>query len=84
MKSRVCARREPDENNTNKMKRAPTEKVIWKTEPQSPVSDALEQAVRWGKMSFRELMEDLVANKDARDNVFKRTGSKPDGEDEAG
>ena len=51
-----------------------------RTEPHSPVSYALEQAVRWGRMSFPELMEDLVRNDDARREMFRRAGVNSDNE----
>ena len=45
-----------------------------KTEPHSPVSYALEQAVRWGKMPLPELLMDLVQNAEVRGEVFRRLG----------
>jgi len=45
-----------------------------KTEPHSPVSYALEQAVRWGKMPLPELLSDLVQNSEVRGEVFRRLG----------
>ena len=45
-----------------------------KTEPHSPVSYALEQAVRWGKMPLPELLMDLVENVQVRGEVFRRLG----------
>lgn len=45
-----------------------------KTEPHSPVSYALEQAVRWGKMPLPELLMDLVQNDEVRGEVFRRLG----------
>ena len=45
-----------------------------KTEPHSPVSYALEQAVRWGKMPLPELLKDLVQNTEVRGEVFRRLG----------
>lgn len=44
------------------------------TEPHSPVSYALEQAVRWGKMGLPELMAELIAEESARDDLFRRVG----------
>lgn len=44
------------------------------TEPHSPVSYALEQAVRWGKMPLPELLMDLVQNDQVRGEVFRRLG----------
>ena len=45
-----------------------------KTEPHSPVSYSLEQAVRWGRMSLPELLADLIGDSSARDEYFKRVG----------
>jgi type VI secretion system protein ImpA len=45
-----------------------------RTEPHSPVSYALEQAVRWGKMSLPELMKDLIPDDSVRGELFRRTG----------
>ena len=39
-------------------------------EPHSPVSYALEQVVRWGRMSLPELLAELVADQSAREAVF--------------
>ena len=45
-----------------------------RTEPHSPVAYALEQAVRWGRMSLPELMNDLISDESARHEMFKRLG----------
>lgn len=45
-----------------------------RTEPHSPVSYALEQAVRWGRMSLPELLAELIGDTAARDDLFKRMG----------
>ena len=45
-----------------------------RTEPHSPVSYALEQAVRWGRMPLPELLRDLVSEETVRENVFRRLG----------
>jgi type VI secretion system protein ImpA len=45
-----------------------------KTEPHSPLSYALEQAVRWGRMPLPELLRDLVSNSDVLEAVYKRMG----------
>jgi type VI secretion system protein ImpA len=45
-----------------------------RTEPHSPVSYALEQAVRWGRMPLPELMAELVTDESARRQIFLRTG----------
>ncbi len=45
-----------------------------KTEPHSPLSYTLEQAVRWGKMPLPELLNDLVQDPAVRAEVFRRMG----------
>ena len=45
-----------------------------RTEPHSPVSYAVEQAVRWGRMKLPELLAELVADDSTRQEIFKRTG----------
>lgn len=47
-----------------------------RTEPHSPVSYALEQAVRWGKMPLPELMGELIPDQAAREQLFKLVGIK--------
>lgn len=49
-------------------------KFFRETEPSSPVSYALSQAVRWGRMSLPELINDLVDDDDARRQIFRVTG----------
>ena len=44
------------------------------TEPHSPVSYALEQAVRWGRMPLPELLGDLISDQNVRDEMFRRLG----------
>lgn len=44
------------------------------SEPHSPVSYALEQAVRWGKMSLPDLLRDLVANDSVLTEMYRRMG----------
>jgi len=44
------------------------------SEPHSPVSYALEQAVRWGKMPLPELLRDLVANDSVLTEMYRRMG----------
>jgi type VI secretion system protein ImpA len=48
-----------------------------RTEPHTPVSYALEQAVRWGRMSLPDLLTELVPDQAARDNMFKLVGIRP-------
>jgi len=45
-----------------------------KTEPHSPVSYSLEQAVRWGRMSLPDLLGELIKDETARDDIFRRVG----------
>ena len=45
-----------------------------RTEPHSPISYALEQAVRWGRMSLPELLSELVSDKSTREDIFRRAG----------
>jgi type VI secretion system protein ImpA len=45
-----------------------------RAEPHSPVSYALEQAVRWGRMSLPDLLSELISDTSVRDEAFKRAG----------
>ena len=45
-----------------------------RTEPHSPVSYALEQAVRWGKMPLPQLLGELIPEESAREQLFKLVG----------
>ncbi len=45
-----------------------------RTEPHSPVSYALEQAVRWGRMPLPELLGDLISDSTVREEMFRRLG----------
>ena len=47
-----------------------------RTEPHSPVSYALEQAVRWGRMPLPELLEELIPDYSTREQAFKLVGIK--------
>ena len=49
-----------------------------RTEPHSPVSYALEQAVRWGRMPLPMLLQDLMGEGEVRDQVFRRLGIRED------
>ncbi len=44
------------------------------TEPHSPLSYALEQAVRWGKMDLPSLLKDLVQDSSVLSEVYRRMG----------
>jgi type VI secretion system protein ImpA len=48
-----------------------------RTEPHSPVSYALEQAVRWGRMPLPELLQELIMDDTVRKDLFRRTGIGP-------
>ncbi len=45
-----------------------------RTEPHSPLSYSLEQAVRWGKMPLPDLLMELVRNDEVREEMFRRMG----------
>ena len=45
-----------------------------KTEPHSPVSYAIRQAVRWSDMSLPELMQELIDDGGARSGFYRLTG----------
>ncbi len=45
-----------------------------RTEPHSPVSYSLEQAVRWGRMNLPQLLSELIDNEDVRTEMFRRLG----------
>ena len=45
-----------------------------RVEPHSPISHHIEQAVRWGKMTLPELLEELIADENSRQQVFTRVG----------
>lgn len=58
-------------------------KFFRKTEPLSPIAEALERIVKWRDKSFSDLMEELIPDKKIRADVFRRTGIKTDeGSDE--
>jgi type VI secretion system ImpA family protein len=50
------------------------------TEPHSPLSYALEQAVRWGKMPLPDLLRDLVRDDEVLVEVYRRMGIQENGE----
>jgi type VI secretion system protein ImpA len=45
-----------------------------RVEPHTPVSYALEQAVRWGRMTLPELLTELIPEKAPRQSLFKQVG----------
>lgn len=44
------------------------------TEPHSPVSYAISQAIRWSELSLPELMQELIADNGVRDGFCRMTG----------
>jgi len=54
-----------------------------RTEPHSPVSYALEQAVRWGRMPLPELLKELIEDSSTRSDIFRRTGIREAGSDDS-
>jgi type VI secretion system protein ImpA len=46
-------------------------------EPHTPVSYALEQIVRWGRMSLPELLQELIPEDIPRNAIFKQVGIRP-------
>lgn len=45
-----------------------------KTEPHSPVSYAIQQAVRWGRMTLPELLKDLIDDSSSRERLYRQVG----------
>lgn len=45
-----------------------------KNEPHSPVSFALEQIVRWGRMSLPQLLKELIRDESSRSEFFDKVG----------
>jgi type VI secretion system protein ImpA len=48
-----------------------------RTEPHTVVPYALEQIVRWGRMSLPELLAELIPEEAPRKNLFKQVGIRP-------
>jgi len=46
------------------------------TEPHSPISYNLQQAVKWGHMSLPELLQELIPDESARTEYFRLVGIK--------
>jgi len=53
-----------------------------RTEPHSPVSYALEQAVRWGEMPLPKLLKELIPDESTLDQLFKVVGIQPPEEEQ--
>jgi len=50
-----------------------------RNEPHSPLSYTIEQAVRWGRMPLPDLMDEIIADESAKQNLFRLAGiRKPD------
>jgi type VI secretion system protein ImpA len=47
-----------------------------RSEPHTPLSYALEQVVRWGKMTLPELLTELIPDDAPRNSLFKQIGIK--------
>ena len=51
-----------------------------RTEPHSPISHHIEQAIRWGNMTLPELLTELIVDDKSRQEVLTRVGiDKTDG-----
>lgn len=48
-----------------------------KTEPHTPVSYALEQVVRWGRMELPDLLTELIPDEGSRTQLFRFVGIRP-------
>ncbi len=48
-----------------------------RTEPHSPLSYTLQQAVRWGRMPLPDLLTELIADEGVRAQLFRITGMSP-------
>ena len=57
-------------------------KFFRRTEPHSPVSYAIEQAVRWGRMSLPDLLGDLISDSTSKENLFRHVGLPQTSNDE--
>ena len=53
-----------------------------KTEPHSPISYALEQIVRWGRLPLPELLKELISDESSVSQMFKLVGIKTAEEEE--
>ena len=48
-----------------------------RTEPHSPLAYTLEEAVRRGRLTWPELLEELLTDKDVRDGLLVKLGIRP-------
>jgi type VI secretion system protein ImpA len=55
-----------------------------KTEPQSPLAYTLEEAIRRGRMSWPDLLAELVSDTKVRDSILVQLGIRPNAEPPAG
>jgi type VI secretion system protein ImpA len=51
-----------------------------RTEPQSPIAYTLAEAVRRGRLSLPELLEEIVPDSGTRGDILKSLGIKPPSE----
>ena len=52
-----------------------------RTEPHSPLAYTLDEAVRRGRMSFFELLAEVLPDADTRRGIFQRLGMRPEGDE---
>jgi type VI secretion system protein ImpA len=52
-----------------------------RTEPHSPLSYSIERVVRWGQMPLPELLNEIVTEENARNNLFWLAGINKPGND---
>lgn len=55
-----------------------------RTEPQSPLGYTLEEAIRRGRMTWPELLAEIVSDTSVRDNILMQLGIRPVPPDEGG
>ena len=48
-----------------------------RTEPQSPMAYTLEEAIRRGRLTWPELLEEVLTDKGARDSILMKLGIRP-------
>ena len=57
--------------------KSPLAAFFRRTEPHSPIAYAIENLVRRGRMSFPELVEELIADGNLRREYFVNAGIQP-------
>jgi len=53
-----------------------------RAEPHSPISHLITRAIRWGGMSFEELLQDLARNDDVIKHIWEKLGIDKSGASE--